>query len=147
MTAFKALARLAASTSLVTAVACADNVTQGKGLDPAGADANQPAAAVGSATAKPATLVATSTGGASFFHFGIRGADFPIGASYSERLIAVFHDGHVTTIGAGLGVNPADGSFRSEYTGNFCPSGITDVHAIVISGGKTTESNHVAPLC
>jgi hypothetical protein len=160
MKALRTLSRLTASTLLVTAAACADNITQGHRQPDPAAGTSEPPANSSTASATPPTLDIKSTSGTSsqflngpatappgaYYRVDVKGAGFPVGSGWQARVVSVFLDGQILALAAGTGVNPADGSFRIAYITN-CPSRVREVYAVVVSGGRTTESKHIAPAC
>ena len=49
-------------------------------------------------------------------------------------------------IAMSIGVTPANGTFRAIWGGG-CPSQYQEMYLILISAGRTTESNHVKIGC
>jgi len=153
---------VAAVTLLLSMAACAGNATQDGGQAPTAPVANEPAPSVGSALKAPPTLDISSSAGisaqfigapvtptapsGSFYEIAVRGAGYPVGSSYREEMKAVWLDGTVSTLSGAGGMNPSDGSFRTEYRAN-CPSYIREVYDIVYTAGLKIESKHIVPAC
>jgi hypothetical protein len=76
----------------------------------------------------------------------VNGADFTPGADFVTHSMVITASGAKMSVGMGIGVFPANGTFRAARGGS-CPSQYREMYDIVISGGRTTESNHVQIGC
>lgn len=154
MTSLGTLPRLAVVASLLTAAACADEITRSR--TEAREAASEPVPTVATTPAAPPTLAIVTRAWnygttdipplSGFYRVLIDGAGFPVGANYQSRTEIILLDGTVWQLGSGQGVIPSDGTYRTDVITN-CPSRVREVYEIVIAGGVRTESKHVTPAC
>jgi hypothetical protein len=153
MTSLRALSGLSASLLLLAAAACADDITQARAE--AQAAASEPAPSANFSGPPPTLEISTRAWNngltdipplSGFYRVDVVGAGFPPGAGFESRTEVVFRDGMRWWLGGGRGVIPADGTFRTTHITN-CPSRIREVYERVYSGGRWTESEHIAPAC
>jgi len=158
MTSRSTLLSFAGLALVVATTACAEKITEGntetdyaalwRQSDPNAANAKKPVLTVTASDGKAAVFLHGGPPSApgTFQSIARNGSGFPAGVSMVSRTMAVRPDGSRFNVGTGIGEIPADGTISGVFATS-CPSGYVEFYEVVIAGGVTTESNHVAPTC